>query len=117
MSRSAAITSFARRHVIANVKRETKGGRTEECPSVGWGVRIMISKRVLGAGAAVAMMFGVADAQAQWFVTPTGPGVLYFGVEGGWTHLNRPTDSVGGFKFKEHFDDGLNAGARAGYEW
>src|ERR1051326_9575339 len=75
----------------------------------------MISKRVLGAGAAVAMMFGVADAQAQWFVTPTGPGVLYFGVEGGWTHLNSPTDSVGGFKFKEHFDDGFKAGARARY--
>src|ERR1043165_3776134 len=75
-----------------------------ECPSVGWGVRIMISKRVLGAGAAVAMMFGVADAQAQWFVTPTGPGVLYFGVEGGWTHLTSPTDSVGGFKFTENFD-------------
>ena len=50
-------------------------------------------------------------------MTPTGPGVLYFGVEGGWTHLNSPTDSVGGFKFKEHFDDGFNAGARAGYEW
>ncbi len=77
----------------------------------------MMSKRVLGAGIAVAMTFGLADAQAQWFVTPSGPGVLYFGVEGGWTHLDSPTDRVGGFNFKEHFDDGFNVGARAGYEW
>ena len=75
----------------------------------------MMSKRVLGAGIAVAMTFGLADAQAQWFVTPSGPGVLYFGVEGGWTHLDSPTDRVGSFKFKEHFDDGFNVGARAGY--
>ena len=67
--------------------------------------------------AAVAMMFGLADAQAQWFVMPSGPGVLYFGVEGGWTHLDSPTDRVGGFKVREHFDDGFNVGARAGYEW
>src|SRR5438045_4812755 len=77
----------------------------------------MVSKRLLRAGIAVAMTFGLADAQAQWFVTPSGPGVLYFGVEGGWTHLDSPTDRVGSFKFKEHFDDGFNVGARAGYEW
>jgi opacity protein-like surface antigen len=77
----------------------------------------MISKRVLGAGIAVAMMFGLADAQAQWFVMPGGPLTPYFGVEGGWTHLNSPTDSVGAFKVKEHHDDGFNVGARAGYEW
>ena len=67
----------------------------------------MMSKRVLGAGIAVAMTFGLADAQAQLFVTPSGPGILYFGVEGGWTHLDNPTDGLGGFKFREHFDDGL----------
>ena len=77
----------------------------------------MMSRRVLGVGIAVAMMFGLADAQAQLFVTPSGPGILYFGVEGGWTHLDNPTDRLGGFKFREHFDDGFNVGARAGYEW
>jgi OmpA-OmpF porin, OOP family len=77
----------------------------------------MMGKRVLGVGIAVAMMFGLADAQAQWFVTPSGPGTLYFGVEGGWTHLDDPTDTSGGFRFREHFDDGFNVGARAGYEW
>ncbi|MBV9150744.1 MAG: porin family protein [Alphaproteobacteria bacterium] len=69
----------------------------------------MLSKRVLGAGIAVAMMLGLADAQAQWFVTPSGPGILYFGVEGGWTHLNNAEG--------RRFDDGFNVGARGGYEW
>src|SRR5918911_275637 len=83
----------------------------------GMGEGKVIKRRVLATGLGVAMAFGVADAQAQWFVMPSGPGVLYFGVEGGWTHLNNPTDNVGGFKFKEHHDDGFNVGARAGYEW
>src|SRR4029453_12873838 len=77
----------------------------------------MMGKRVLGVGIAVAMMFGLADAQAQWFVTPSGPGTLYFGVEGGWTHLDDPTHTSGGFGFREYFDEGFNVGARPGYEW
>jgi opacity protein-like surface antigen len=64
------------------------------------------------------MMFGLADAQAQWFVTPSGPGTLYFGVEGGWTHLDDVKASVGNsVGINQKYDEGFNIGARAGYEW
>ncbi|HEX4616857.1 MAG TPA: outer membrane beta-barrel protein [Stellaceae bacterium] len=72
---------------------------------------------VLGVSLALGCAVCVSDAQAQWFVTPSGPGAMYFGVEGGWTHLEETTDKLGGLKFKEHFDDGFNVGARAGYLW
>jgi OmpA-OmpF porin, OOP family len=73
---------------------------------------------VIGASSlAIACALWASDAQAQWFVTPSGPGALYFGVEGGWTHLEDTTDKIAGFKFKEHFDDGFNVGARGGYAW
>src|SRR5437764_1138495 len=77
-----------------------------------------MSNRVLAAGLGVAMALGVADAQAQWFVTPSGPGVLYFGVEGGWTHLNNAKGSVlDPVPINQKYDEGFNVGARAGYEW
>ena len=43
----------------------------------------MRKRILLGAGVAIAMAFSWADAQAQWFVMPSGPGALYFGIEGG----------------------------------
>jgi len=73
---------------------------------------------LLAAGAALATALSWANAQAQWFVMPSGPGALYFGIEGGWTSLS---DQTGHFRngpgFNERFDSGYNVGARAGYEW
>ena len=69
----------------------------------------MRKRYLLGAGVAIAMAFSWASAQAQLFVMPSGPGALYFGIEGGWTHLN----GAEGRKW----DEGFNLGARAGYEW
>jgi outer membrane protein OmpA-like peptidoglycan-associated protein len=78
----------------------------------------MRKRILLGAGVAIAMAFSWADAQAQWFVMPSGPGALYFGIEGGWTALSGdPKGSVGSFNFTQKYDSGYNVGARAGYEW
>src|SRR6184192_2722682 len=63
------------------------------------------------------MALSWADAQAQLFAFPSGPGALYFGIEGGWTHLNDAKGRVGGVGFTQKFDEGFNVGARAGYEW
>jgi OOP family OmpA-OmpF porin len=71
---------------------------------------------LLGAGAAIAMAFSWATAQAQWLAMPSG-GAWYFGIEGGWTHLNDATGHIAGRSFTERFNDGYNVGARAGYEW
>jgi len=76
----------------------------------------MRKRYMLGAGVALAMAFSWA-AQAQLFVMPSGPGALYFGIEGGWTHLEDTSNKLGGIGFKQRFDEGFNAGARAGYEW
>src|SRR5437667_10968728 len=78
----------------------------------------MRKRILLGAGVAIAMALSWADAQAQWFVMPSGPGALYFGIEGGWTALtDNVSDRVGSVKLTEHLIDGFNVGARAGYEW
>jgi outer membrane protein OmpA-like peptidoglycan-associated protein len=78
----------------------------------------MRKRILLGAGVAMAMALSWADAQAQWFVMPSGPGAYYFGIEGGWTALTGSvSDRVGPFTLKESLSDGFNAGARAGYEW
>src|SRR5436853_1261943 len=77
----------------------------------------MRKRILLGAGVAIAMAFSWASAQAQLFVMPSGPGALYFGIEGGWTHLDDAKSRVGGIGFKQNFDEGFNVGARAGYEW
>src|SRR2546421_12472990 len=77
-------------------------------------------KRIwLGAGVAIAMAFSWASAQAQLFAMPSGPGALYFGIEGGWTSLADNTNNIrlGNVSFTRKFDDGFNVGARAGYEW
>ena len=79
----------------------------------------MRTRYLLGAGVALAMAFSWADAQAQWFPLPSGPGTIYFGVEGGYTALEDATGRVVGrsVPVRERFDDGFNVGARAGYEW
>src|SRR5919205_1588695 len=78
-------------------------------------VKVMRKRILLGAGVAIAMALRWADAQAQWFVMPSGPGAYYFGIEGGWTALTgNVTDRVGSFKLKESLSDGFNVGARAG---
>ena len=77
----------------------------------------MRKRFLLGAGVAIAMAFSWASAQAQLFLMPSGPGALYFGIEGGWTMLDDVKDRFGGFSTKETFSDGFNVGARAGYEW
>jgi len=79
----------------------------------------MRTRYLLGASVALAMAFSWADAQAQWFPLPTGPGSIYFGVEGGYTNLDDQTGHIVGTRFgtNERFNDGYNVGARAGYEW
>ena len=77
----------------------------------------MRKRYLLGAGIALAMAFSWASAQAQLFVMPSGPGALYFGIEGGWTHLEDAKGNLGGFGVTQRFDEGFNVGARAGYEW
>jgi outer membrane protein OmpA-like peptidoglycan-associated protein len=77
----------------------------------------MRKRYLLGAGVAIAMAFSWASAQAQLFVMPSGPGALYFGIEGGWTLLDDAKGRVGSIGFTQRFNDGFNVGARAGYEW
>ncbi len=79
----------------------------------------MRTRYLLGASVALAMAFSWADAQAQWFALPSGPGSIYFGVEGGYSGLEDSTGHIvgTGIGIKERHDDGYNVGARAGYEW
>jgi OmpA-OmpF porin, OOP family len=79
----------------------------------------MRTRYLLGAGVALAMAFSWADAQAQWFPLPTGPGAIYFGVEGGYTNLEDTTGHIVGTTVgvRQNYNDGFNVGARAGYEW
>ena len=77
----------------------------------------MRNRYLLGAGVALAMTFGWANAQAQLFGLPGGPGHVYFGGEGGWTHLDNATARTAGLKADEHFNDGFNVGGRLGYEF
>jgi OmpA-OmpF porin, OOP family len=97
----------------------------------------MTNRRLLGAGIALAVAFGGAQAHAQLSgLFPTGtPGVWYIGPEGGWTKLTNQTDTTtrtqfgggipGGtvtftvprFSPTANFDSGFNVGARGGYQW
>src|SRR6516225_1236825 len=53
----------------------------------------MTNRYLLGAGVALAVVFGGAQANAQWW--PTGaPGFWYIGPEGGWTKLTNQTDTT-----------------------
>ncbi|HJU16133.1 MAG TPA: OmpA family protein [Stellaceae bacterium] len=77
----------------------------------------MKNRYLLGAGVALAMALGSAQASAQFLLLPPGPKVFYFGGEGGWTNLEDQRDRAGPFSAKETFDDGYNVGARAGLQW
>ena len=80
----------------------------------------MRKRILLGAGVAIGMAFSWANAQAQWFVMPSGPGAYYFGIEGGWTSLDNQSSRIGNGvnrSFTEKYNSGYNVGARAGYEW
>jgi OmpA-OmpF porin, OOP family len=91
----------------------------------------MTNRYLLGAGVALAVAFGGAQAHAQLF--PYGaPGVWYIGPEGGWTSLNNQSESVSsstftgpngaiftapGRSFTANTNSGFNVGGRAGYQW
>jgi OmpA-OmpF porin, OOP family len=95
----------------------------------------MTNRYLLGAGVALAVALGGAQAHAQWW--PTGaPGAWYIGPEGGWTSLTSNNNgTVSGVHFQggpggnttftlpgvanpaRNFDSGFNAGARGGYQW
>ena len=85
---------------------------------------------LLGAGVALAVAFGCAQAHAQVmgqsFFGPYPPGAFYLGPEGGWTQLTSenptlvalgPNNRVAGRSVHIDFDGGFNAGVRAGYMW
>jgi OOP family OmpA-OmpF porin len=94
----------------------------------------MTNRYLLGAGVALAVAFGGAQAHAQLFPWNQAgvPGAWYIGPEGGWTSLtnqsvstssvhftgpNGGTFSTPGFNATPNTDSGFNAGARAGYQW
>jgi len=92
----------------------------------------MTNRCLLGAGVALAVALGGAQAHAQLF--PTGaPGVWYIGPEGGWTSLSSQSTSVSPVTFTgpnggtftapgigsgtANTNSGFNVGARGGYQW
>ena len=79
----------------------------------------MRNRYLLGAGVALAVALSWADARAQLFAAPAGPGAWYFGGEGGWTTLENQSGrtNVLNIPVRQSFKDGFNVGARAGYEW
>ncbi len=91
----------------------------------------MKSRYLLGAGAALAVAFGGAEANAQFaFLGGPYPVAFYVGPEGGWTSLSNQKDTVNtipftvnngpvlsGFNFSSKYDSGFNAGGRAGIQW
>jgi OOP family OmpA-OmpF porin len=85
----------------------------------------MRNRCMLGAGIALAVAFGAAQAHAQLFPFPGGPSVFYFGGEGGWTDLENQKDRVTRaipappvtLSGTERFNDGYNVGGRAGLQW
>src|SRR5437867_11284292 len=92
----------------------------------------MTNRYLLGAGIALAVAFGGAQAHAQFFPPPGTPGAFYIGPEGGWTKLTDQTDTVNGQivtgpggaalainrrSLNATFDSGFNVGGRVGYQW
>jgi len=85
----------------------------------------MRNRCLLGAGVALAVAFGCAQAHAQFF-GPYPPGAFYLGPEGGWTHLqdSNPTVTVtnrfgnsASVGANTTYNSGFNVGARGGYMW
>src|SRR5271169_5983916 len=90
----------------------------------------MRNRGLLGAGVALAVAFGCAQAQAQIggqsFFGPYPPGAFYFGPEGGWSSLSsqnptltvtNPAGQSTSVSTNTNSNSGFNAGARAGYMW
>src|SRR4051794_20721674 len=102
----------------------------------------MKKRYLLGAGAALAVALGCAEANAQtWSMFGWQyPVAFYVGPEGGWTKLNGQDNTIttptfgatsfsntgvnqgtvgpfNSFNFKSKYDSGFNAGARAGIQW
>ncbi len=99
----------------------------------------MKSRYLLGAGAALAVAFGCAEANAQFaFMGGPYPTLFYVGPEGGWTSLSNQRDQIrttpfrvdsglglGGangpffsnFNGSARYDSGFNAGGRLGLQY
>jgi outer membrane protein OmpA-like peptidoglycan-associated protein len=95
----------------------------------------MTNRCLLGAGVALAVAFGGAQAHAQLqlWPGPGTPGAFYIGPEGGWTSLSSQTDqtntrtivnptlgfigTIPGRQPTANFDSGFNVGGRVGYQW
>src|SRR5260370_40984528 len=91
----------------------------------------MKSRYLLGAGAALAVAFGCAEANAQFaFLGGPYPVSYYVGPEGGGTSLADRNDVVrfppitvngagpfNGLSTKAKFDSGFNAGGRLGIQY
>src|SRR5215471_5080171 len=95
----------------------------------------MTNRYLLGAGVALAVALGGAQAHAQSAWWPTGtPWAWYIGPEGGWTSLTGSNNgTVSGVSFtgpnggtfttpgvanpQRNFDSGFNVGARGGVQW
>ena len=86
----------------------------------------MKNRFLLGAGVALAVALSWADARAQLFTMPSGPGAWYVGGQGGWSSLSNPSGTATGtvtglgrfsVPYKLNTDEGFNVGLRAGYEW
>src|SRR5438309_1328233 len=95
----------------------------------------MTNRFLLGAGVALAVALGGAQAHAQLggvFPPPGTPGAFYIGPEGGWTKLTNQTDTINGQivtgtgsaalsiprrTITANFDSGFNVGGRLGYQW
>jgi outer membrane protein OmpA-like peptidoglycan-associated protein len=101
----------------------------------------MKHRYLLGAGAALAVAFGCAEANAQFaFLGGPYPVTFYVGPEGGWTKLTDQTDKIrtspafradvgpagftppngpffSNFNAKANYDSGFNAGGRLGLQY
>jgi outer membrane protein OmpA-like peptidoglycan-associated protein len=81
-----------------------------------WIHRSRLGRKARLAGILLALVIG-RGACAQTPFLPLGPGVFYFGGEGGWTALHSEKDRVPGKNFPEDWQGGFDAGARAGLQW
>ena len=94
----------------------------------------MKNRYLLGAGVALAVAFGGAEANAQFsFLGGPYPVAYYIGPEGGWTSLANQKDNIttppfrlgdtnpgpffNSFNASARYDSGYNVGARAGIQW
>jgi len=98
----------------------------------------MKSRYLLGAGAALAVAFGCAEANAQFaFMGGPYPTLFYVGPEGGWTSLSNQKDTITTVPFRvdsgvvippngpffnkfngsARYDSGFNAGGRLGMQY